>query len=116
MKNTYTPSENGGLARLADQGAREAKRDGQGFLTSLPERAREPSDYERLLQGLYDTAAWYAKQTGGGEELEIFCEGLEEIDESAAHQIREGVRHSRAEVEKRIWGPWRAPSKEGTTE
>lgn len=94
MKNTYRPSENGGLTWLADEGAREAVYDGQGSLVKVPEKERPLTDYERLLDGLYEAAL---ELTGervhdhrAVEALAFFLDGLSL--QEAAHQLREGIR------------------------
>lgn len=101
MKNDYTPSENGGLAWLADKGAREALERGDiepfGHRVREPEREREPSDYERLLQGLYEAALEVTGERVHDhraiEALAFFLDGLKQPE--AAHQLREGVRDAR---------------------
>lgn len=111
MKNDYTPSESGGLAWLADKGAREAQYDGQGSLVALPEKGTRADKYDRLLEALYHAAYCARENTREGcfVTLGDFIEALENFlepeSDAAGHQIDEGIRDAAKSTAKREEAP-----------
>lgn len=81
---------------IADQGASEARYDGQGALVAGPEGQRPVSDYERLREALYDQAM--------NDDYRVTYVLAELFDDmlfhDLAHSIREGVRDSEKRRER----------------
>lgn len=96
MKNDFRNDGSNSVSWLADEGAREAKLDGQGFLT--PKEKQPPEgDYERLRRRLYEVAH---KWVGVAEQTQNYLTqaGFPDL----AHAIREGLHDREKGLQRKI--------------